>query len=129
MIVGIGTDLIEIQRIAAALEKNERFLQKLYGVQEQQWLSQKANPAPSAAANFAGKEAVLKVFGTGLRDCKMNEIEILRDGLGKPYVTLSGDAALVAERLGIQEVLISLSHTHTHALAYAIGIRREETCY
>lgn len=129
MIIGIGTDLIEIQRIAAAMEKNDRFLLKIYGLQEQAWLRQKVNPAASAAANFAGKEAVLKVFGTGLRDCQMNEIEILRDGLGKPVVALSGSAAQVAARLGIHEVMISLSHTHTHALAYAIGIRREETCY
>lgn len=128
MIVGIGTDLIEIQRIAAALDKNERFLLKIYGEQERAWLLQKNNYAASAAANFAGKEAVLKVFGTGLRDCQMSEIEILRDDLGKPYVALHGSAAQVAERLGIHEIMISLSHTHTQALAYAIGIRREESC-
>lgn len=125
MIVGIGTDLIEIQRIAAALEKNGRFLLKVYGENERTWLASKSNPSESAAANFAGKEAVLKVFGTGLRDCQFNEIEIMRDELGKPVVSLSGNAAKIAERLGIDEILISLSHTKTHALAYAIGIRRE----
>lgn len=125
MVIGIGTDLIEVERIANAIEKTSRFFQKVYGNREQAWLSSKKNPAESAAANFAGKEAVLKVFGTGLRNCQLNEIEILRDELGKPYVVLSGAAELVANKLGIDEIMISLSHTKSHALAYAVGIRRE----
>lgn len=128
-IVGIGTDLVEISRISEAIRKNERFLSRFYGESELAMLREKDFKAQSVAANFAGKEAVLKVFGTGLRGCQLREIEILRSESGKPLVSLSGDALKIAEAMGIQEVLISLSHTKEHALAYAIGIRREEECY
>ena len=126
MIVGIGTDLVEIERIGKALEKTPGFLNKIYGETERNWLASKPHPAASAAANFAGKEAVLKVFGTGLRNCRLCEIEILRDGLGKPYVQLSGQAKKLAQSLDIGEIQISLSHTKDLASAYAIGIRREK---
>lgn len=125
-IVGIGTDLVEISRVSEAVNKNERFLSRFYGPSEIQMLREKGLKPQSLAANFAGKEAVLKVFGSGLRGCQLKEIEILRNELGKPYVVLTGGALQLAEDLNIKEVLISLSHTQDHALAYAIGIRREE---
>ncbi len=126
VVVGIGTDLIEIERIEKALTKNTQFIRRIYSLAEQEWLGAKPFPAESAAANFAGKEAVLKVFGTGLRNCQFCEIEILRNEIGKPYVVLYGGAKLLADSLGIDEVQISLSHTKKLALAYAIGIRSEQ---
>lgn len=123
-IVGIGTDLIEIERIDRALKKGNGFAERIFGPDELLWLKEKQYRPESAAANFAGKEAVLKVFGTGLRNCKLNEIEILRDPMGKPIVVLSGGAKNVASSLGIDEIQISLSHSKELAMAYAIGIRR-----
>lgn len=147
MVQGLGTDLIEVSRIREGITENPRFLRRFFGPLEQahfkqmllaaeganpleeslEQLYQQASPAVRArlaqtvAANFAGKEAVLKVFGTGLRDCQLSEIEILRNALGQPYVKLSGAAAQLSERLGFKTIQISLSHTKEHALAFAIG--------
>lgn len=146
MVQGIGTDLVEVIRIYESLIKNPRFLSRFYGPGEQAYfmhilnadntgntddlisLFLEASPAlksrlsQSVAANFAGKEAVLKVFGTGLRACQLSEIEILRGDLGQPYVRLSGQALAVSKQLGLETIQISLSHTKEHALAFAIGI-------
>lgn len=124
MVIGIGTDLIDIDRIEKTLAHHSGFKNKLFSPNEQKMLEEKHWRSETVAANFAGKEAVLKVFGTGLRNCKWNEIEILRDELGKPYVALSGGALKIAEKMGIHEILISLAHSKNQAIAYAIGIRR-----
>lgn len=124
MVIGIGTDLIDIDRIEKTLARHSGFKNKLFSLREQEMLAEKNWRSETAAANFAGKEAVLKVFGTGLRGCKWTEIEILRDALGKPYVVLSGGALKISETLNIDEVLISLAHSKNQAIAYAIGIRR-----
>lgn len=124
MVIGIGTDLIDIDRIEKTLARHSGFKNKLFSLREQEMLTEKHWRSETAAANFAGKEAVLKVFGTGLRGCKWTEIEILRDALGRPYVVLSGGALKISETLNIDEVLISLAHSKNQAIAYAIGIRR-----
>lgn len=124
MVIGIGTDLIDIDRIEQTLAHHSGFKNKLFSSKEQAMLESKHWRSETVAANFAGKEAVLKVFGTGLRNCKWTEIEILRDDLGKPFVVLSGGALKIAESLNIHEVLISLAHSKNQAIAYAIGVRR-----
>lgn len=124
MITGIGTDMVEINRIARAIERNDRFLIRLFSADERAYFAERGQNTSSIAANFAGKEAVLKVFGTGIRGLSWAEIEILRDPLGKPYVRLSGRAEAFAKTQQIDEIQISLSHTKEHALAFAIGIRR-----
>lgn len=124
MVIGIGTDLIDIDRIEATLTRHSGFKNKLFSPREQEMLEAKHWRSETVAANFAGKEAVLKVFGTGLRNCKWTEIEILRDTLGKPYVELSGGALKIGSDQGIDEILISLAHSKNQAIAYAIGIRR-----
>lgn len=126
MIVGIGTDLVEVARVEKAIQKNDRFVSRFFGREERTYFEDSQAKIQTLAANFAGKEAVLKVFGTGLRGCQLSEIEILRDSLGKPVVKLSGAAAELAHQLEIDQIMISLSHTKEHAIAYAIGLRREE---
>ncbi len=123
MIIGVGTDIVEINRIERAIEKNERFLERLFTSREQEYFRTKKQNFSSVAANFAGKEAVVKVFGTGLRDMQWVDIEILRDRLGKPYVVLHERALKMAESLGIDEIQISLSHSKENAIAFAIGIK------
>ena len=83
-------------------------------------------PAPHYAARFAAKEAIAKAFGIGIgKDLEWTDMEILRDELGKPYVTLSGDGAAFAGKKGITEVMISLSHSDNHAAANAVAICAE----
>ncbi len=125
MIIGIGTDIVEIERIKKAIEKNDRFLERIFSEKERELFKSRKNNVFSIAANFAGKEAVSKVFGTGIRDFNWVEIEILRDNLGKPYVVLSGGAKSISEAKNIENVLISLSHSKEHAIAYAIGVNNK----
>ena len=121
MIFGIGTDLIEIERIKKACEK-QAFLSRAYTEEE---CRQAGGSAVRLAGNFAVKEAVAKAFGTGFRRFGPGDIEVLRDPLGKPFVNLYGGARLVAEELGIEKLHVSISNTAQLAQAYVIAERVE----
>lgn len=120
MIVGIGTDLVEIPRIQRAIEKNPRFEQRVYTDQEIQYCRRKTNPWQSFAARFAAKEAVSKAFGTGIGPVGLQEIEILNKKNGQPVVVLHGNAQTLAAQRKIQQVHVSLSHSETYAMATAV---------
>lgn len=122
MIIGIGIDLIEIERIKKACAK-EAFLLRSFTSAEIECIGGRAE---RAAGNFAVKEAVSKVMGTGFRGMSLNEIEVLRDDLGKPFVRLYGRAGAKAEALGIARWHVSISNTKTLATAYVIGEGVEE---
>lgn len=122
MIIGIGIDLIEIERIKKACAK-EAFLLRSFTLPEIECIGGRAD---RAAGNFAVKEAVSKAMGTGFRGMSLNEIEVLRDGLGKPCVHLYGRARAKAEALGISRWHVSISNTKTLATAYVIGEGVEE---
>lgn len=117
MIVGIGTDIIEIDRVIKACEK-ELFLQKYFTENE---ISIIRIDKKKSADNFAVKEAVVKMFGTGFRKISPAEIEVLRDKLGKPYVTLYGEAAEYAKKMDVQKVHVSISNTKKYATAFVVG--------
>lgn len=118
----IGVDMVEINRIKKSLEKNERFLERNFTGAERALFEKKCNPLQSIAANFAGKEAVSKVFGTGVRGFNLNDISIVRDDLGKPIVVLYNGALEKANQMKIQRIELSLSHTSEHAIAFAMAI-------
>lgn len=117
MIFGIGTDMIEIERVGKACEK-QAFLSRTYTEEE---CRQAGENVTRLAGNFAVKEAVSKAFGTGFRRFWPGDIEVLRDELGKPYVKLSGGAKAVAEELGIARIHVSISNTKDYAVAYVIA--------
>jgi holo-[acyl-carrier protein] synthase len=115
----IGTDIIEIERIRQAIERfGDLFLNRVYTRDE---LTIYGHHAHSLAASFAGKEAVMKVLGTGNRGIAWREIEILYHDSGKPYIRLNGRAIKEAKKLGIKEIDVSLSHSREYATATAIG--------
>ena len=115
----IGTDIIEIHRIQEAVERyGERFLGRIWTEGERNSYGHRIN---SLAASFAAKEAVMKVLGTGNRGVAWREIEVLNRESGKPYIILHGRAIDEAERLGITEIDVSMSHCHEYATAVAIG--------
>lgn len=116
MIKGIGTDIIEINRIIKSIEK-QSFLDKIY-TREEQKLYHRVNPQ-TLAGNFAAKEAVAKALGTGFAGCSPIEIEILRDSKGKPYVNLYGSALEVLNSLG-GKIFVSISHNKANAVAFAV---------
>ncbi|SFD21262.1 holo-ACP synthase [Clostridium uliginosum] len=119
MIIGIGTDIIEIDRIKNIIEKTPNFLQRFFTVKEIEYFKLKGLKANTVAGNFAGKEAVSKALGTGFRGFGLKDIEILRDDLGKPIVNLSHK---ISEVLKIKElnIFISISHSNKDAIAYVV---------
>ena len=120
MLAGIGTDIVEINRVRKAIA-NPRFRERVYTPAERGYCEGRgASMAASFAARFAGKEAVLKAFGTGLRGGTLKEIEILPDELGCPQVTLSGFFAELAQRKRVTRVAISLSHAREYATAQCV---------
>ena len=113
----VGIDLIEIARVARALERHPRFVERVFTPTEREYCLSRANPAQHFAARFAGKEAVGKALGSGVR-FTWREIEIA--GRPKPGVTLSGKTKAWAERVGAGE--IELSMTHSRELAQAVAL-------
>lgn len=117
MIIGIGTDMIEIERVVKACQK-ESFLRKCFTEHEIQLIQK---DKVKAAGNFAVKEAVSKLFGTGFRGIELTEIEVLRDELGKPFIQLYGNAKKKAEQLGITNIHVSITNTKELASAFVVG--------
>lgn len=119
-ILGIGQDLVEIERVASSIaEFGDRFKRKVFTPIEISYCDAKSNSAESYAARFAAKEAVAKAFQTGIGE-KLNwhNIEITNSESGTPRVTLSPKFTELFPRL--RRVHISLSHTHVYATAFAI---------
>jgi holo-[acyl-carrier protein] synthase len=116
MIYGIGTDLIEVERVKKAYQR-ESFRKKIYTEQEQTLIAENAQ---RAAGNFAVKESVVKAFGTGFGIISAIDIEVLRDDFGKPYVVLHGPAKEQAEAENILHVHVSISNTKDYAVAYVV---------
>ncbi len=112
----VGLDTVEIERIRKSCAKG-RFMEHVFSAEELDLLGQKRDPYPSAAANWAAKEAFSKALGTGVRGFELNEVSCLRDELGAPYLVLTGKARQAAEGLAF-----SVSLTHTAELASAIVI-------
>ena len=120
MIVGVGCDIIEIERIARAI-KSESFIRRVFTAEEAAYCQRRGQQAAASfAARFAAKEAVLKALGTGLREGSLQEIAVDNDGLGKPLVQLSGHFAMLAKQLGVKNIQIRLSHSRELASAYVI---------
>jgi holo-[acyl-carrier protein] synthase len=118
-VIGVGTDLIEIDRIRRSLARYERFRERCFTEAERAYCDSRANPAESYAGRFAGKEAVGKALGFGVaRAFAWKEIEIV--GRPKPSVRLSGRLAARAARIGVRE--IDLSMTHSRELAQAVAV-------
>jgi holo-[acyl-carrier protein] synthase len=117
MITGIGVDLIEVGRVKKACEKDS-FLKRCFTEREQELIGTDSN---KAADNFAVKEAVAKMLGTGFRQFAPADIEVLRDPLGKPFVNLYGAAGKLAKEQGIAVIHVAISNTRDYANAFVVG--------
>jgi holo-[acyl-carrier protein] synthase len=124
MVLGLGTDLIEIVRIERSLARfGERFLARVYTPGEIAYChARNKTAAQSFAARFAAKEAAAKALGTGIsRGVNWPEFEVHRLPGQRPTLHLHGRAAEIAARLGIRHLSLSLSHSRDHALAVVIA--------
>ena len=127
-VLGIGTDIVECLRIAQMIERHgELFITRVYTEYEYEYCSARKAATQHYAGRWAAKEAVLKAMGTGwARGIRWRDIEVRNERGGRPHISLGGGARDVCERLGICEVLISISHCRTHATATALALGREE---
>ena len=119
-ILGLGVDLADIDRVGRVLDKYPRFAERCFTPHEREYAFRFARPERRLAARFAGKEAVMKSLGTGWRRIRWQDIEIT--GGGKPTVRMSGNASRRAELLGVNEVLVTITHTETTALVMAVAV-------
>jgi holo-[acyl-carrier protein] synthase len=122
MVLGLGTDLIEIERIQASMDRfGERFLERVFTAGEIAYCMRKKQSAESFAARFAAKEAGAKALGTGIsRGVSWKEIEVRREMGQRPTLHFSGRAGELAAAMGVRRVQLTLSHSRTLAIAVAM---------
>lgn len=124
MTVGLGVDIVEIARMRRVMERTPLFAAKVFTEAERAYCDSKANPTTHYAARFAAKEAVCKALGTGILvdGMRMTDVEVVRDSRGKPTVALHGQAAARAKDQGVLDIPLSLTYTHSVAVANAVAI-------
>jgi holo-[acyl-carrier protein] synthase len=121
MLTGLGTDLIEVERVRLKINKGAGFRELVFSEKEIVYCETKTHKFEHYAARFAAKEAFLKAIGSGWKNgIAFNEIEILNDENGKPSINLIGETALFAKKMKIGKILVSLSHLKTIASAVVI---------
>ncbi|MBN1917460.1 MAG: holo-ACP synthase [Verrucomicrobia bacterium] len=122
MIKGIGTDIVEVDRLEReSARAGSEFLQRLFTPGEIRYCESQRRRFESYAARFAAKEAFLKALGTGGRDgISWQDIEVVRDGRGRPELVLRGRAESLARSRGVSNVFVSLSHSHDLATAVTV---------
>jgi holo-[acyl-carrier protein] synthase len=124
MIVGIGVDLAEVDRIRDALQRSTggRFRDRVYTAGEQAYCERRRRKYESYAARFAAKEAVMKALGRGWsREVGWTDIEVVRERGGRPTIRLHGKTAAYASRLGVRTIALALTHTAQTAMAQVIA--------
>ena len=128
MILGTGIDIVEISRIKkASLQWKDKFLERIFTDKEIEYSKERPYSYQHLAARFAAKEAVLKAFGNGWKkQAEWTDIEIWNEESGKPQVKLYGPLKKMQQEMNVEDIIISLSHTHTYAVASAILIKNEK---
>jgi holo-[acyl-carrier protein] synthase len=126
MIISVGIDLVEVERIRAALEHPRigvRFRERVYTPREIAYCEKRQRGRfQSYAGRFAAKEAVMKALGRGWgAQVSWLDIEVARGASGKPDIVLHSKTAELAEKLGIQQWAVSITHTDQHGMAYVIA--------
>jgi holo-[acyl-carrier protein] synthase len=121
VVVGVGTDLVDLDRFRLAAERTPGILTRYFTDDERAYAERRNDPTERYAARFAAKEAVMKALGVGLGACELAEIEVVRQESGAPDLVLHGKAAALAAERGVTTWHLSLTHTDTAAHAIAIA--------
>jgi holo-[acyl-carrier protein] synthase len=127
-IVAHGIDLVDCPRIEQMVKRHgERFLKRVFTATEQAYAEAKRDGIDKLAGRFAAKEAILKLMGTGWRGkIAWTDIEIANNPSGQPEVALSGEVKKLAERLGIEHISVSITHTANFAIASAVALSEKK---
>lgn len=124
-ILGIGIDIIEIDRIEKVLNRTPRFLDRNFTEKEIEYFKKNNLKSESIAGNFAAKEAISKAIGTGIRGFNLKDIEILRDDLGKPIVNKYNNLKEICIKYSVKEIKVSISHSENYAVANSLIITED----
>jgi holo-[acyl-carrier protein] synthase len=122
LIIGMGVDIAEVDRIRGAIERHgEVFLKRIYTAKEREYCEQFKNKYERYAGRFAAKEAAMKALGTGWRrGVRWVDLEVVREASGRPTLALGGEAGKIAQELGVKHIALSITHTEIQALAQVI---------
>src|SRR5438128_2776576 len=122
MIIGMGIDVEEVERVKGAIERQgERFLKRIFTERERAYCEQFRDKYERYAGRFAVKEAAMKALGTGWRrGVRWVDFEVVRETGGRPTLAITGEAAKIAQQLGVNSVALSITHTAAQALAQVI---------
>lgn len=124
-ILGIGIDIVEIERIENILKNKKRFLNKIFTDEEIEYFESKNFRSETIAGNFSAKEAISKAFGTGIKNFNFDDIEVLRDKNGKPIVKTYNNLRQMCIDYNVLEIQVSISHSENYAVANAMVIVKE----
>jgi holo-[acyl-carrier protein] synthase len=118
----MGVDIAEVDRIQRAIERHgEVFLRRIYTPKEREYCEQFKNKYERYAGRFAAKEAAMKALGTGWRrGVRWVDLEVVREAGGRPTLAIGGEAAKIAQQIGVKSVALSITHTAAQALAQVI---------
>ena len=121
-IVGIGVDLVDVERVARILERRKTFVERVFTPPEIEYCERQANPAESYAARWAAREACRKALG-GIRDMGWQDVRVDRAPSGAPRLVLDGAARARADSLDVAEVKVALTHERRMAAAFCVAVR------
>jgi holo-[acyl-carrier protein] synthase len=122
-VIGIGVDLVEVDRMRRALERTPRLAERLFTPAERTYAEERKDPTERYAVRFAAKEAVMKALGVGLGAFDWHDVEVQRDAeTGRPWLVVTGRAAELAGDAGVGSWLLTLTHTSSMAEAIAVAL-------
>ena len=124
-----GIDLVDFPRIEEMINRHEeRFINRIFTKTEQAYADSKKNRVEKYAGRFAAKEAILKLIGTGWRGkIAWTDIEVINSSSGQPQVNLDGEVKVIAQKLGITQISISITHTANFAIASAVAVSSDNS--
>ncbi|WP_040495093.1 holo-ACP synthase [Ilumatobacter nonamiensis] len=121
MIIGIGIDLVDIERFRTSLARTPSMRTRLFTATELAYVAPKSDPVPSLAARFAAREAVMKTLGLGLGAFGFHDVWVERAESGEPSLRVTSRALELADAAGVSRWHLSLTHSDTTAAAYVIA--------
>ena len=121
-VIGIGTDLVEVERFRLALTRRPTLAERLFSDDERAYADRFRDPTKSLAARFGAKEAVMKAMGVGLWKFALRDVEVVKRRSGEPVLALHDKAAALAAEKGVREWRLTLTHTDSMAMAVALAL-------
>jgi len=121
-LVGVGTDLVDVERFRRVVSRTPRLVTRVFTAAELADARRRRDPTEPLAARFAAKEAAMKALGVGIGAVAMRDLEVVREVSGRPRLVLHGTAARRAQDAGVTDLLVTMSHTATAAVATVLAV-------